>query len=85
MGSISNAVACFQFAVFFALEEMVAVHIDFMAASTHETRFNNWEVKFSVKHELEIRTRKAKISKSLGCVEESLIGVMCHDGLQHRS
>jgi hypothetical protein len=38
MGSISK-VACFHFAVFFALKEMVAVQIDFMAASTHDARF----------------------------------------------
>jgi hypothetical protein len=81
MGSILNAVACFNFAVFFALEEMVTVHINFvMAASTHDARFNDWEAKFSVKHLLEIRTGKAKISESLGSVEESLTGVMHHDG-----
>jgi hypothetical protein len=54
----------------FLLEEMVTIHINFMAASTHDARFNDWEVKFSVKHQLEIRTGKAKISKSLGSVEE---------------
>jgi hypothetical protein len=85
MGSISNAVAFFHFAVFFALEEMVTMHIDFMAASTHDARFNVWEVKFSVKHQLEIRTGKAKMSKSLGSVEENLTGGMCHDGWQCRS
>jgi hypothetical protein len=84
MGSISNAVVCFHFAIFFALEEMVALHIDFITASTHDARFNDWEVKFSFKHQLEIMTGKAKISKSLGSVEESLTGVMHHDGWQCR-
>jgi hypothetical protein len=40
----------------FALKEMVTVHINFMAASTHDARFNDWEAKFSVKHQLEIMT-----------------------------
>jgi hypothetical protein len=37
---------------------------------------NHWEAKFSVEHQLEIRTGKAKISKLSGGVEESLTGVM---------
>jgi hypothetical protein len=48
MCSISNAVACFHFAVFFALKEMVTIHINFMATSTHDARFNDLEAKFLV-------------------------------------
>ena len=84
MGSISNTIACFHFTVFFALEEMVSIDINFMATSAFDARCNDWEVKFSFKHQLEIMTGKAKISKSLGSVEESLTGVMHHDGWQCR-
>ena len=78
-------IACFHFAVFFALKEMVSIDIDFMATSTHDARFNDGEVKFLVDHQLEIRAWKAKNSKSSGSVEESLTGVACHDGWQYRS
>jgi hypothetical protein len=50
----------------FALKEIVAIHIVFMATSTHDARLNDWKAKFSVKHQLEIRTGKAKISESSG-------------------
>jgi hypothetical protein len=64
---------------------MVSIDTNFMAASTHDARFNDGEAKFSVNHQLEIKAGKAKISKSLGSVEESLTGMVCHDGWQYRS
>ena len=50
MYAVADSVAWLHFAVFFALEKKVSIHVDFLSTGANGSRFNNGEAEILVDH-----------------------------------